>query len=678
MSFVRVVLQLALRNIRASRLHLMIGAIVLCMAAFLEVAAAIVDSVQSSISRSVSRSISGDLQVYSASSEDELDLFGMLDNGPIRIDPIRHFWKVRDALQQDRSVAAAVPMGVVVGLVAGETPLDIELGRLRDGVRQTQSGMSAPDAPRAKAQVRHLVSLLKDQLHQAEGLMAAQETEDSRAALDRASSDGFWREFDANPYRALDFLDTQVAPLMADGEPLEVACLGTDLEQFRHSFNGLEVVKGQFVPSGQRGVMVSSFYYEEKLKLRNARRLDKIHEAIVRGHRIADDEDLQMWIKENQGQIRELLFQLDESRAQQAIDVLRRELHSQENDLETLLRKFFDMDDSSFERRYDLFYQQLAPLVQIYRLKIGDLLTMRAFDERGILQSVNVRLYGVFQFRGLGRSEFVGNANLMDLDSFRHLYGLPDDQQLAEERQILKEIGRDPLSEQSWSPPPVTNEIDETKLFSSTDRRERLSERLSPDHDGAVQSVAVVLRDPSQQGIVRKRLQGAVDAQRLNLRVVDWQDATGLLGKLVIVTTALLAGAVVVLFLVTLVVVSNAMIMATLKREREIGTMRAIGGQQPLVLSVVVAEAVVLATLAGTLGSALGAGVVQALHRSGLRAQGDALQFLFSGPRLYPSLRPLHAIFACAVPLVVCLAATISPALAASRVSPLRAMQGQE
>ena len=63
-----------------------------------------------------------------------------------------------------------------------------------------------------------------------------------------------------------------------------------------------------------------------------------------------------------------------------------------------------------------------------------------------------------------------------------------------------------------------------------------------------------------------------------------------------------------IIFVVALVIINNAMMMATLQRVREIGTMRAIGAQRGFVLGMVLLETVVLGLVFGAAGALLGSG----------------------------------------------------------------------
>ena len=128
-------------------------------------------------------------------------------------------------------------------------------------------------------------------------------------------------------------------------------------------------------------------------------------------------------MRDNSAQVRELLLQLDNRKTQVFRAKLQKELGSQENDVGKLLSAFFKMDDSNFAERYRFFYDQLAPSLDLYRVRIGDTLTIKSFTKSGYMQSINLKVYGTFTFEGLEQSAQAGELNLMDLVSFRELYG---------------------------------------------------------------------------------------------------------------------------------------------------------------------------------------------------------------------------------------------------------------
>ena len=64
-------------------------------------------------------------------------------------------------------------------------------------------------------------------------------------------------------------------------------------------------------------------------------------------------------------------------------------------------------------------------------------------------------------------------------------------------------------------------------------------------------------------------------ASELGLQVLNWRKASGMLGDLVAVIYIVLVVAVLGVYLVALFIINNSMVLATIERTREIGTLRA-------------------------------------------------------------------------------------------------------
>jgi ABC-type lipoprotein release transport system permease subunit len=136
--------------------------------------------------------------------------------------------------------------------------------------------------------------------------------------------------------------------------------------------------------------------------------------------------------------------------------------------------------------------------------------------------------------------------------------------------------------------------------------------------------------------------------------------------------------AVLIIFVVALVIINNALVMATLERVREIGTLRAVGAQRRFVLAMLVLESVVVGLAFGAIGALIGGTLVEVLGKVGIPAANAVFAFFFSGPRLYPVLGLQNLVFALVVVLFVSVASSIYPAWIAMRISPREAMQSED
>jgi ABC-type lipoprotein release transport system permease subunit len=710
MGSLRMLGQIALRNLFASRINLIIGSIILAGTFLVVLGGSLLDSIDASMSRSIIGSVAGHAQVYSNKSKDPLALFGQM-GGEAEVSALDDFARVKRTLEGVPNVERVVPMGINGALMQSGNTIDLTLAELRETLNALRDGKAGPDKREKleslKSHVRQQVEVLKADLVKAGQVVEQGEEERAAAAaVERASTDAFWAEFDGKPFEGLEFLENRIAPLVSDADLVYLRYVGTDLESFRSNFDRMRIVDGQPVPKGERGFLFSKLFYEEFLKLKAARRLDRIKEARdVKGKRIATDEELQRFVKENATQPREFLLQLDRLETREATARLQKLLGTQEADLAKLLGQFFTTTDEDFDRRYAFFYAELAPLLQLYRIRVGDTLSIQAFTRTGYVQSVNVKVYGTFTFEGLEKSDLAGGLNLMDLMSFRDLYGYLTAEKQAELVELQKQSGARQLaandarsaedalfgegaatedSGRTVEAQATPGLIDEDQVFGSTGEalrnRERASRAYSQEEleGGVVLSAAVMLKDPSRLKETLAAIEEAGRKEGLPLKAVSWQEASGLIGQFVLVAKLILYFAVFIIFIVALVIINNAMMMATLRRVREIGTMRAIGAQRSFVLSLVLTETLLLGLLFGGLGMLLGGGVVGWLGNAGIPASNDALSFFFSGPRLFPALTAGNLVAAFVIVLLVSAISTLYPALIATRVSPLRAMQSEE
>jgi ABC-type antimicrobial peptide transport system permease subunit len=125
-------------------------------------------------------------------------------------------------------------------------------------------------------------------------------------------------------------------------------------------------------------------------------------------------------------------------------------------------------------------------------------------------------------------------------------------------------------------------------------------------------------------------------------------------------------------------IINNAIMMTTLERTREIGTLRAIGAQKVFVLRMFFVETLTVGVLASFAGSLLAVALVSFLSVRGIAAPSDFVSFLFGGPRLYPQVSGVVAILAPLSVALLALVFTLYPAFMASRISPAAAMQDRE
>ncbi|ADO71935.1 ABC transporter permease [Stigmatella aurantiaca] len=682
----RILVQIAVRNLFTSTINLVIGGIILVGTALVVVGGAMLDSIDGAMTRSLIGSGTGDLQIYSSQSTEDLDL-----SADQRLPVIDGFPRIKQELLARPEVLSIVPTNVSNGLVLSGNAMDDVFERLRNAVR---AQAPAEQVSSLKRLAQQMVRVLQEDLRNAQAAATNASDDGELAALDRAASDAFWAEFDQAPLDALEFLENRIAKLVLDAETIKIRYIGTDLEAFQAAFDRMHLKEGTQVPPGKRGLLMGQYFYEDKFKLKTARRLDLIHEALtVKGRRIAEDPELRRYVARNQKQVREILFQLDDLKTQELVSRLQRRLSVREPEPAKLLALLLNTSDENFLERYQLFYSEVAPLLALYRIQIGDVVTVQNVSPRGYVQSVNVPFYGTIEFKGLEKSPLAGTVNLMDLISFQKLQGAQSQEEAREIEHIksqsgLKDVDRSSAEDALFgSNSDIVGSaeqahIDEESVLEGREPGENKSLKETYTQEELDQSVvlsaAVLLKPGNSLESVAPALEDLAQNKGLPIKLSTWKQASGLIGQFTLVVKAALYFGVFMIFVVALIVINNAMMMAALQRVREIGTMRAIGAQRGFVRWMIILETLFLGITFGSMGALASVLLMGYLGNTGLPAVTDEMHFFFSGPRLFPSISVANLLAGYVMVLGVSVLSTLYPAILATRVSPVQAMQAAD
>ncbi|MDP2307379.1 MAG: FtsX-like permease family protein [Pseudomonadota bacterium] len=689
-----VLMRMALRNLVVHRVKSGVVGLIMFFGTFLVVSGtAMLDSIRGSMEKSITSSLSGNIQVYSSEAEDPLALFGGMGMSTPDIGEIDEYKPLREALLEIEGVKSVTPMGIATATVFGGTEIDRVLGDLRVA---TQTGDADGTGMRLLQLVQIAGRMRKDVAMAAASTSEPEKVQANLDSLDRVLAPGFADELAADPSGTLDWLDNKVAPIAADGRMLYLRTIGTNLDTFPQSFDRFRLVDGELVPPGQRGILLSKAFYEKQAKNFVARELDKVKKALDQGKTIATDAVTSELVARTATQYQRIQFQLSPNDARVVGDRLRTKLGSTEPDLAVLLQSFLKMDDTNFTDRYTWFYQEIAPRVRLYEVPVGEQVTLRSFTKSGYIRAVNVKVYGTFEFSGLETSDLAGANNLVDMLTFRSLYGKMTDDQLNELADIkaasgVKAVTRD-NAEDALFGGGSTIEAETTTTGAGFDEFAGVTlgagaTAATPDsttyttaqmEDGLALTAAVILDNPGDVPAMIEKIEASARQKGLSVQAVDWQTASGIVGQLVMVLQVVLYTAIFIIFLVALVIINNTMVMATMERTTEIGTMRAIGAQRPFVILLFLVETMLLGAIAGGLGAGTGALFITWLNHVGVPAVADALVLLFAGPRLYPVFTASNIAFGMGSILAISALSTLYPSVLAARVPPVVAMQAKD
>jgi putative ABC transport system permease protein len=121
---------------------------------------------------------------------------------------------------------------------------------------------------------------------------------------------------------------------------------------------------------------------------------------------------------------------------------------------------------------------------------------------------------------------------------------------------------------------------------------------------------------------------------------------------------------------IVLVSVMNVMVMAVYERIREIGTISAIGTPPGKILSLFLAEGLLLGVGGTALGTVIALAVIYALNIWKITFNFGMQQGLV----LSPSIRPADVVIIAAMVVIMALLASLQPAWKASRMDPVTAL----
>lgn len=689
-----VLLQMALRNLVVHRVKTGVVGAIMFFGTFLVVSGtAMLDSIRGSMERSITSSLSANVQVYSADAKDELALFGGPGMSAADIGEIDNYGPLRDALLEVDGVKAVVPMGIAMATVFAGTEID----RILEDIRALHTAGDTASIEMRVTQLQQIATRMRKDV-EAAGVATSDKVkvQENLGILDRVSAPGFAAELLADPPAMVDWLDNNLAPLALDGRMLYLRCIGTNLDTFPQTFDRFQIVDGEVVPPGKRGILLSKTFYEKQVKNFVARELDAIKAGLADGKTLATDTTLRERLARTATQYQRIQFQLSPKDADEVQSLLRTELGKADADLSTLLQAFLSMDDGNFQKRYDWFYANVAPRIRLYEVPVGSVMTLRSFTKSGYIRAINVKVYGTFQFNGLETSDLAGANNLVDMMTFRSLYGKMTEDQLGELADIkasagVKEVSREDAeaalfgggSTEALEATVATAEagFDEFADLQIAKNEDHLDETIYTTEqmeNGLALTAAVVLEDPTTVPVAIEKILAKAQEKGLNVKAVDWQTASGIVGQLVMVLQAVLYTAILIIFLVALVIINNTMVMATMERTTEIGTMRAIGAQRPFVVVLFLVETMLLGLFAGGLGAGAGAAFIGWLGTVGVPAVHNTLVLLFAGPRLFPELGLGNVLFGMGSILTISALSTLYPSVLAARVPPVVAMQAKE
>lgn len=317
-----------------------------------------------------------------------------------------------------------------------------------------------------------------------------------------------------------------------------------------------------------------------------------------------------------------------------------------------------------YEKKYDA------------KLHIGDTVALKAFSDKA--KKIEMKISAFYDYAHPETD--INGIGYADFNSIRILGNMTVGNQTASEIPDTIDLSSSELSEDELfsggfeiidtsTEDEAENEKDLLSILGDTTLRDTLN---MPD-SSSWHYITVRLKAPEKAESVIQELNDWFEENNIEVQAGGWKTAMSFFASKLKGTKVLMIVVLVLLSVVSIVVIMNTMVVSTMERTGEIGTMRAIGAQKPFVRKMFLAESFVLGLAGLVVGIVLAVIVASLFNISGISA-GDIGMSLFGFSVIRVRLEAGSMIFTAAIIMIASLFATIYPLVLALHISPLEAI----
>ncbi|GHU05093.1 ABC transporter permease [Spirochaetia bacterium] len=182
---------------------------------------------------------------------------------------------------------------------------------------------------------------------------------------------------------------------------------------------------------------------------------------------------------------------------------------------------------------------------------------------------------------------------------------------------------------------------------------------------------------------LKERVSAEAFIKKLNAKInpygltaSGWRTAAGMSAMLLLLVQALFNLGVVLISLAGIITVINLLLISVFRRNREIGTLRAIGASDAYIRSLILTENILLSLCAGFAGVCGGFFFLRWINRLKIVITNDLIASLLGGSNvLQVEFLPQAAVLSFALAAVLGLLASVYPVETAVRINPIQAVQ---
>lgn len=323
-------------------------------------------------------------------------------------------------------------------------------------------------------------------------------------------------------------------------------------------------------------------------------------------------------------------------------------------------------------------------------LQVGDPLLLNGFGTAGF-RIREVILRGIFEFKHAG--EVADLLSYIDAQTLRALkaMNLGGSEEIAlteEETGLLTDpgdTGFDDLFSDDilFSEDPEAGEAISDDIYSILDTEET----GNPQPEGAAAAAAETAASGSWEYLLIKLKRPAAarrfirdtnqwfSENNISAQAGGWKTAAGPFSKSADTIRIVFNVAVIMVVIVAVIIVMNTLVISVVERTGEIGTMRALGAQRPLIRKLFSMEITAISIVFGLIGIAAGILVLLIIRLIGFEAGNPFVEILFAGKVLKPVIQPMSMLATLLGVVAFGIIANLYPLRLAIRVQPVKAMQ---
>ena len=250
---------------------------------------------------------------------------------------------------------------------------------------------------------------------------------------------------------------------------------------------------------------------------------------------------------------------------------------------------------------------------------------------------IRVPVTGVMKYKALNK--IWGSYCLVDIESFREAHNYVTG---ADSAVDLSEAEADLLATENLEDLFAGGDLFADVITEESITLEELQQetaRASGDYDlddGSYNLAFIKLKKGVSPQAAAAKINGVFQEQGLEVRVISWKDAVGIIGNMAVMVKAALNLFIMFIFFVAMIIIMNTLSMAALERTSELGMMRAIGARKGFIRSMFVSETALLSFFFGGLGIISGIVVIYLLRAAGISTTNEILQLVYGGETLSP------------------------------------------